>query len=84
MLLTPELVAELRPYTRSLGEERLLAPAPGAKSGKLRVDKSFATLLKEARIADFCLAKQHVANTGTTAREIWTLMDAPVEAEAGT
>jgi integrase len=39
--MPPELAAEIRRYPSVIGEERILPPEPGAKSGRQRADKSF-------------------------------------------
>lgn len=48
-----DLAEEIRRYPAVLGQDRLLPPEPGAKSGRQRVDKSFAELLRRAKIRDF-------------------------------
>jgi integrase len=112
--MPPELAAEFRSYPAVLGEERIFPPEPGSEGERQRVDKSFATILGLAGIADFRfhdlrhtfaswymmnggdlyelakilghsnikmteryakLAKSHLAKTGSTAREMWKLME---------
>ncbi len=51
--MTPELAAELRRYPAVIGEERILPPKPGARSGRQRVEGSFETILAMAGIEDF-------------------------------
>ena len=109
-----ELAEEFRRQPRELGEKRIFPPKPGARSGRQRVDRSFKTVLKKARIEDFRfhdlrhtfaswfmmnggdlyelakilghsnikvteryakLAKSHIARTGTTARQMWRMME---------
>jgi integrase len=51
--MPPELAEEIRRYPAVIGDDRILPPEPGAKSGRQRADKSFADLLRRARIRDF-------------------------------
>ena len=51
--MTPELAEEIRRYPAVLGEDRILPPEAGATSGRQRADKSFANLLKRAKIRNF-------------------------------
>lgn len=51
--MPPELAVEIRRYPAIIGEDRILPPEPGAKSGRQRVEGSFEDLLKRARIRDF-------------------------------
>src|SRR6202453_3243439 len=51
--MPPELAAEIRKYPAVIGEDRILPPEPGAKSGRQRVEGSFEDLLKRAKIRDF-------------------------------
>ena len=48
-----ELAEEIRRYPAVIGEERILPPEPGAKSGQQRVEGSFEDLLKRAKIRNF-------------------------------
>ena len=48
--MTPELATELRKYPAMIGEERLFPPKRDAKGERLRVESSFATILKLAGI----------------------------------
>ena len=111
--LTPELAAEYRRVPKALGDERIFPPRPGTKGERQRVEGSFQTLVKAAKIKDFRfhdlrhtfaswytmnggdlyelakilghsnikmteqyakLARQHIAKTGNTAREMWGLL----------
>jgi len=113
--MPPELAAEFGKYPAVFAEERIFPPEPEARSQRQRVDKSFETILDQARIADFRfhdlrhtfaswymmnggdlyelakilghsnikmteryakLARSHIARTGSTAREMWRLMEA--------
>jgi len=51
--MPPELAVEIRKYPAVIGEDRILPPKRGAKSGRQRVEGSFEDLLKRARIRDF-------------------------------
>lgn len=51
--MTLELAEEIRRYPAVLGEDRILPPEAGATSGRQRADKSFANLLKRAKICNF-------------------------------
>ena len=51
--MPPELAIEIRRYPAVIGEERILPPEPGAKSGRQRVEGSFEDLLKRAKIQNF-------------------------------
>jgi integrase len=51
--MPPELAAEIRKYPAVIGEDRILPPEPGAKSGRQRVEGSFDDLLQRAKIRDF-------------------------------
>lgn len=51
--MPPELAAEFRKYPVVFSEERVFPPEPGAKRGRQRVDKSFATILALPGITDF-------------------------------
>jgi integrase len=51
--MPPELAEEIRRYPAVLGEDRILPPEPGAKSGRQRADKGFHDLLERAKIRDF-------------------------------
>jgi integrase len=51
--MTPELAEEIRRYPAVFGEDRILPPEAGATSGRQRADKSFANLLKRAKIRNF-------------------------------
>ena len=112
--MSKELAEEFRRFPQMFGEERILPPKPGAKSGRQRVDRSFKSALKTAGIENFRfhdlrhtfaswymmnggdlyelakilghanikmteryakLAKQHIARTGNTAREMWRMME---------
>ena len=48
-----ELAAEIRRYPVVIGEDRILPPDPGAKSGRQRLERSFADLLRRAKIREF-------------------------------
>ena len=112
--MPPELAQEFRRLPAVIGEERILPPKPGAKSGRQRVDRSFKNVLEMAGVDNFRfhdlrhtfaswymmnggdlyelakilghanikmteryakLAKQHIAKTGKTAREMWRMME---------
>jgi integrase len=51
--MAPELAAEIRRYPAIIGEDRILPPEPGARSGRQRVEGSFEDLLERAKIRDF-------------------------------
>ena len=51
--MPPELAEEIRRYPAVFGEDRILPPEPGAKSGRQRADKSFVNLLERAKIRNF-------------------------------
>jgi integrase len=51
--MSPELAVEIRRYPAAIGEDRILPPEPGAKSGRQRVEGSFEDLLTRAKIRDF-------------------------------
>jgi integrase len=51
--MAPELVAEIQRYPVVMGEDRILPPDPGARSGRQRVEGSFEDLLTRAKIRDF-------------------------------
>lgn len=51
--MSPELAAEIRRYPAVIGEDRILPPEPGAKSGRQRVEGSFEDLLTRAKIRGF-------------------------------
>jgi len=51
--MPPELAVEIRRYPAVIGEDRILPPEPGAKSGRQRVEGSFEDLLTRANIRDF-------------------------------
>ena len=51
--MPPELAIEIRRYPAVIGEDRILPPEPGAKSGRQRVEGSFENLLTRAKIRDF-------------------------------
>ncbi len=51
--LAPELAAEIRRYPAVIGEDRILPPEKGARSGRQRVEGSFDDLLMRAGIRDF-------------------------------
>jgi len=119
--MPPELAQEFRRYPAVLGEERIFPPEAGATRERQRVDKSFATILELARIAEFRfhdlrhtfaswymmnggdlyelakilghsnikmteryakLARSHIAKTGSTAREMWRLMEGERQEQA--
>ena len=111
--LTPELASEFRRRPAVLGEDRIFPAKRAAKGDRQRVEGSFDTLLRAAKINDFRfhdlrhtfaswymmnggdlyelakilghsnikmterytkLARQHIAKTGNTAREMWNLL----------
>jgi integrase len=49
----PELAAELKRYPATFGEERIFPPKRGGKGERQRVDRSFKTILKLAKIENF-------------------------------
>jgi integrase len=51
--MAPELAAEIRRYPAVIGEDRILPPEPGARSGRQRVEGSFEDLLERATIKNF-------------------------------
>ena len=51
--MSPELAVEIRRYPAVIGEDRILPPEPGAKSGRQRVEGSFEDLLTRAKIRGF-------------------------------
>jgi integrase len=51
--MSPELAVEIRRYPAVIGEDRILPPEPGAKSGRQRVEGSFEDLLTRAKIRNF-------------------------------
>jgi integrase len=51
--MAPELAAEIRRYPAVIGEDRILPPEPGARSGRQRVEGSFEDLLERAKIKNF-------------------------------
>ncbi len=51
--LAPELAAEIWRYPAEIGEDRILPPDKGARSGRQRVEGSFDDLLERAKIRDF-------------------------------
>jgi integrase len=51
--MPPELAVEIRSSPAVIGEDRILPPEPGAKSGRQRVEGSFEDLLTRAKIRDF-------------------------------
>jgi integrase len=51
--MAPELAAEIRRYPAVIGEDRILPPESGARSGRQRVEGSFEDLLERAKIKDF-------------------------------
>ncbi|HEU5342514.1 site-specific integrase [Edaphobacter sp.] len=51
--MPPELAVEIRRYPAVIGEDRILPPEPGTRSGRQRVEGSFEDLLARAGIQDF-------------------------------
>jgi integrase len=51
--LIPELVTELKRCPGALGEEKLFPPRKGATGARRRVEGSFESILRDARIKDF-------------------------------
>lgn len=51
--LAPELAVEIKRYPAVIGEDQILPPDKGARSGRQRVEGSFADLLMRAKIRDF-------------------------------
>lgn len=51
--LSPELASEFRRYPATLGEDRIFPPKLGAKGERQRVERSFRTVLRMARIENF-------------------------------
>ncbi len=51
--MAQELAVEIRRYPVIIGEDRILPPEPGARSGRQRVEGSFDDLLSRAKIRDF-------------------------------
>ena len=71
--MLPELAGELRRLPAVIGEDRIFPPDLGATSGRQRENPRPRNIKMTERYAK--LARQHIARTGSTAREIWKLIE---------